>query len=344
MRRNAKLDHHVGESHHGEAHQTVRLGARHGPRKCPRKGFLRLLYVAAVMFSIVPGKPARATVEHKLSHGSAPSLRISPEGWGETSLDDLKLVLDAVAAELAPRFPQRQLGTLRVVYGEGGPMAFYDKSADGDYVIRLSARHSRWHQFVYQFSHELCHLYSNFDNKHARHGEIGHSNQWFEESVCEAAALYTVRRLAERWETEPPAPQFAGYGATLRALADYLLNEPHRHLSSSTSLASWFRSNQSELEESPYLRDKNEVVANRMLPLFEQNPEAVGAIGYLNHDPEDAGRNFEDYLRAWKEACPPTQRGVVQQVIALFGADASGQTETATPAVPSGLLLARNTR
>lgn len=339
MRPNVKLDH-----PRGETHRPIRLGARHGMRKSPRTGFVRLLYVAAVLFSVLPAKPARAAVEHKLSHGATPSLRISPEGWGNTSLDELRIVLDAVAAELAPRFPGRELGTLRIVYGEGGPLAFYDKSADGDYVIRLSARHSRWHQFVYQFSHELCHLYSNFDNKLAHHGEIGHSNQWFEESVCEAAALYTVRRLASRWETDPPAPQFAGYGQTLQALADYLVSEPHRRLSASTTLADWFRSNRADLEGSPYLRDKNEVVANRMLPLFEQNRDALGAIAYLNHRPEDAERPFGDYLRAWEDACPPAQRAVVAQIIGLFEGREAQQQEAPRPASPAGLMIAQSAR
>ena len=339
MRPNVRLDHSPGEAHH-----TIRLGARHGPRKSPRKGFVRLLYVAAMMFSVLPAKPARAAVEHKLAHGTAPTLRISPEGWGNTALDDLRIVLDAVAAELAPRFPERALGTLRIVYGEGGPLAFYDKSADGDYVIRLSARHARWHQFVYQFSHELCHLYSNFDNKLAPHDEIGHGNQWFEESVCEAAALYTVRRLATRWETDPPAPQFAGYGATLRALADYLVSEPHRRLSASTTLADWYRSNRADLEASPYLRDKNEVVANRMLPLFEQNGDALGAIGYLNHRPEDAERPFGDYLRAWEDACPPAQRPLVAQIIGLFEGRETERPDATTPAARPGLMIAQSTR
>lgn len=321
-------------------HETAAQRGR--PKRSARRGLFHLMYLTTIVLSTIGAKPVRAHVEHKTSHSAAsPTLRISPDGWGNTSREELQIVLDAVAAELAPRFPQRPLGTLRVVHGEGGPMAFYDKSPDGDYVIRLSAQHSRWHQFVYQFSHELCHIYSNFDNKNVRHGEIGHSNQWFEESVCEAAALYTVRRLAQRWESEPPAPQFAGYGATLRALADYLLNEPHRHLSASTSLASWFRSNQSELEERPYLRDKNEVVANRMLPLFEQSPDGVAAIGYLNYRPEDAERDFGDYLRVWEQACPPAQRAVVQQIIALFEDGNVERRETAPATAPSGMLVAR---
>lgn len=301
-------------------HVTVAQPGHQRTRRSARRGLFHLMYLTTILLSTLGAKPVRASVEHKVSPSAAAStLRISPEGWGQTSMDDLRLVLEAVVAELAPNFPQRQRVPIRVVHGDGGPLAFYDKGADGEYVVRLSAQHSRWHQFVYQFAHELCHIYSNFDNKPATNGKIEHhSNQWFEESVCETAALFTLRRLAQRWEAEPPGPQFAGYGATLQALADYLINEPHRHLPPSRPLASWFRANQPHLEETPYLRDKNEVVANMMLPLFEQTPEAMGAIGYLNLNTEDADRRFGDYLRAWRDACPDKQRDVVQSIIALF--------------------------
>lgn len=308
------------------------------------RDFVQLLYAAAILLSIFATKPVWANIEQRLAHGKTPTLRISADGWGATALDDLQMVLDAVAAELAPRFPQRRLGTVRVVYGEGGPLAFYDKSADGEYVIRLSARHARWHQFVYQFAHELCHIYSNFDNKTGVHGHVGRSNQWFEESVCEAAALYTLKRLARQWQADPPAPGFAAHGNTLQALADYLVNEPHRRLAPSTSLASWFKAHHAELEASPYLRDKNEVVANLMLPLFEQHPDALGAIGYLNYRADDAAQRFADYLRLWHEACPEAQRKVVAQVIALFeGRNAATlvAAANAATAAPRPVLVAR---
>lgn len=301
-------------------HASVAQPGRKRTRRSARRGLFHLMYLTTILLSTLGAKPVRASVEHKTGHSAAAStLRIASEGWGRTSMDDLRLVLEAVVAELAPRFPQRQRVAIRVVHGDGGPLAFYDKGAEGEYVVRLSAQHSRWHQFVYQFAHELCHIYSNFDNKPATNGKIEHhSNQWFEESVCETAALFTLRKLAQRWESEPPGPQFAGYGKTLQALADYLINEPHRHLPSSRPLSSWFKANQAHLEESPYLRDKNEVVANMMLPLFEQMPEAMGAIGYMNLHADDADRRFGDYLRTWRDACPENQRGVVQRIIALF--------------------------
>lgn len=309
-----------------------------------RRGVLRLFYLLVLLTFILVAKPARAHPDQGQPHGAHPPIRIAPHGWGNTTLADLQQVLDAVAEVIASHFPERQLGAIRVVPGEGGPMAFYDKGSDGEYVIQLSARHSRWHQFVYQFSHELCHVYSNFDEKPPTHdGQVENRNQWFEESVCEAAALYTLNELATRWERQPPAPQFAGYDATLKALLAYLVNEPHRQLASSTSLASWFRTNHATLETDPYLRDKNEVIANRLLPLFEQTPDALGAIGFLNAHADDAGKRFGDYLAAWLDACPERHRKVVLDIMAMFGQTRPNTAlALASPAAPPVAIQRRD--
>jgi hypothetical protein len=86
------------------------------------------------------------------------------------------------------------------------------------------------------------------------------------------------------------------------------------------------------------------VVANQMLPLFEETPDALGVIGYLNLRPEDANRDFADYLQAWYEACPEAQRDVVQRIIALFEEKRpEGDTKSVlvAAATPSTLLAAR---
>lgn len=305
-----------------------------------RRGLAGALYLLVVLAFILVAKPARAHADHTQPQGGHPPIRIAPQGWGNTLIADLQQVLDAVAEVVAAHFPDRQVGAIRVVPGEGGPMAFYDKSAEGDYVIQLSARHSRWHQFVYQFSHELCHVYSNFDGKPARaDGTVERRNQWFEESVCEAAALHTLKELADRWEKQPPAPRFAGYETTLRALVAYLVNEPHRQLATSTPLAAWLQTNHARLEADPYLRDRNEVVANRLLALFEQTPDAIGAIGYLNAHADDAGKRFGDYLAAWLEACPHRHRGTVLEIMALLGqAQPDGALALASSAAPPAPL------
>ena len=64
-----------------------------------------------------------------------------------------------------------------------------------------SARDRKWAKFGYQFSHEFCHVLSNYENLKAN------PNNWFHEAICELASVFTLRRMAERWPTHPPYPQ-----------------------------------------------------------------------------------------------------------------------------------------
>ena len=285
-------------------------------------GFMAIL-LSKLAFLILPTQAHAST-----GPSAAPKIRIAEGGWGSTSLDNLQVVLDAVAQEVGSHFPGRNLATIQVVAAGNNPMVLFDKGDDGEYVVQLSARDGRWYQFVYQFGHELCHIYSNYDNKESRGGTVVTHNQWFEESLCEAAALYTLRRMASKWEINAPTTEWAAYAPTFRQYADLLLGQAHRKLPQQGMLPTWFRENHPAMAANPYLRDKDEVVSNILLPLFEQNPEDWGAIAYLNADKSDASLGFKDYLEAWCVACPQRYRTVVDKIIALFTPPPAGQMQT----------------
>jgi hypothetical protein len=246
-------------------------------------------------------------------------MRVAAAGWGNTNVEELRQVLQAVIDEFGRHFPARQLGRLQVMHGDNGPVVLYERAADGAYTVKLSARDGRWFQFVYQFAHELCHIYSNFDNKRDAQGHIVTMNQWFEESICEAASLFTLRQLSQRWALAEPGSLQHRHAADLKAYADYFLRESHRQLPPTQSLERWFRLNQRHLAGNPYHRQRNEVVANVLLPYFEQHPDNWAAIGFLNPGAAQAGLDFEAYLVQWFQACPDERKDVVEHVMAAFG-------------------------
>ena len=75
------------------------------------------------------------------------------------------------------------------------PITPYRPSRQGPFTVFLAARDDYWCQFAYQFSHELCHVLSDYE----RLGEG--PNGWFHEAICELASVFTLRRMAERWLT-----------------------------------------------------------------------------------------------------------------------------------------------
>lgn len=246
------------------------------------------------------------------------SIEIAPGNWGKVAVRDIKLVLDSAAGELLSHVGASS-GEIRilVIPRSGSPKALYERGADGQYVIHLTARNDQWFQYVFQFAHELCHVLSNFDRKDVIDGEVHESNQWFEESLCETASLFTLRRLAAVWETNPPTRNWAGYANTFSAYAIHLMKEPHRHLPAGQSFREWFAENKESLRYNPYQREKNELVAANLLPLFEARPELWQAIAYLNPNKTSAGKPFGQYLADWQAAIP--DKNLPVQILDLFG-------------------------
>ncbi len=127
-------------------------------------------------------------------------IRIAPDDWGGASPRDIHKLLLSAAKELSPYFSQRRLDPIlvRQKTGAHAPIVFYQRSARNEYIVELDVRGRYWSQYAYQFSHELCHILARYEKSRGR------QNRWFEESLCELAALFTLRRMSESWQTSPP--------------------------------------------------------------------------------------------------------------------------------------------
>jgi hypothetical protein len=244
-------------------------------------------------------------------------IEVDDDGWGAGEPVEIGRILSAVAEEFRAPAAEHARPPIRVRHRFGGPLIDYDRDRDGWIVIRLSARDARWYQYVYQFAHEYCHLLAHFDRKQ-RDDEIVREHQWFEESLCETASLYALRRLAVKWR-DSTDPQLREAAAQLSQYFEQLLAEPHRGLDPGTDLAAWYFRNQETLRGKPYLRELNELAATRLLPLFESDASRWAALAYLNPIDPSPGQSFSDFLQAWSAASPPALRPLVAEIRALFG-------------------------
>lgn len=251
---------------------------------------------------------------------SGVTIRVEAGGWGVADKNEVESVLNAVADELTARVPVGLAVPIVVAHTEREPMVLYAKGGKGEYQVRLHAKDRRWGEYIYEFAHELCHIMSNYD----AHGGIASRkyNQWFEETLCETASLYTLRSMAVTWQTDPPRAGWEAHAKKLGAFAELLISEGHRELPEGTSLAGWLRENEETLRNEPYLRDKNEIVARLLLPLFENDPDGVASLHYLNLDPADARSNLEEYLHCWYDRAPARHKTFVASILKLLGVDA----------------------
>ncbi|HET7366653.1 MAG TPA: hypothetical protein VFJ70_24015 [Burkholderiales bacterium] len=243
------------------------------------------------------------------------SIRVQPGDWGAASVQDIEVVLRSVADVLLPDFPQHAAARIVVRPSALGPRVLAEKTADGSYQVLLNVHDARWDQFAYQFSHELCHIVSNYEQRDigAVPGERPH--QWFEEAVCEAVSLIALDRLAAQWEHAAPHRGWASYAPAFRQYAQALLSHGHRQLPPGTTFSAWYAEHAAAMARDPYLRADDERVATALHEIF--NGGGLTSIGYLNlaHASQES---FAGYLAAWSDCCPEAQRVLVQKLIALF--------------------------
>ena len=288
----------------------------------------------AVAYLLV-GSPALAT--GLTPPASRIAIHVKQGDWGTARTQDIETVLTSVADVLVPYFPHRASSRVLVASSRQGPRVLLEKSPDGAHRVLLNVQDTRWDQFAYQFSHELCHIFSNSEHRDMSGGVVARDHQWFEEALCEAVSLFTLEQMASSWEHSPPYPHWKEYAPAFREYAARLSGEKHRHLPLDKSVADWYAENREVLGSNPYLREKNEFLATQLIALLEEAPGSLGAIGYLNRETSSFSKSFEAYLDSWYSCCPEEIRDLAGRVISLFTRGEHHGTAVAAVTVSGGI-------
>ncbi|MDE0114802.1 MAG: hypothetical protein OXN84_21285 [Albidovulum sp.] len=230
--------------------------------------------------------------------------------WGGACRADIQFLLQDVASHIARelRHPFDDTVLVMNLPNEDNPKAFYRRQGQSAYEVNLTAKGRKWSQFSYQFAHEFCHILAGHEQLN------GNPNNWLHETICELASIFVLRRMAERWRSSPPFPHWKGYS---EPLAEYIeaVVEKYRAISPANSFDAWLSSNEDRMRADSTVRDKNGVVALRLLPLFEEVPEGWNAVPRL---PTSTGR-IAEYIEAWKASACEVDRGFLERIrIALL--------------------------
>lgn len=262
----------------------------------------RFLQAAVVLVWLVPLPHARGD--------EPPLIALADEAeWGGAVPEDVRRVLRSAARALLDHVPAADLPPLEI-RATGGPIVLHERGDGGLVRIRLNTGGNLWSQYAYQFAHELCHVVCRYDRDPT-------GNQWFEESLCELASLFVLRRMAERWATEPPYPNWRDYAPHLADYATARIDAAR--LPEGTSLADWYRANRTALGSVATDRQRNTVVAVALLPLFEAEPAHWAAVPFLNAAMPAGPQPFGEYLAEWRRRVPPERRATVAAIAAAFG-------------------------
>ena len=254
---------------------------------------------------------ATATAEDGTSRPQpATDIRVSPAGWGSADPENIGKVLESTVAQFRPHLAKRHFPTIVVSHDKDGPITRYKRGAGGEIFVGLNVSNRYWAQYAFQFSHEFCHILCNYRPDAS-------PNRWFEESLCETAALFALRSMAREWKDSPPYPNWKEFSSSLKKYADERLKK--FSLAKDTPFSTWFVRNEASLRATPRSRNKNGTVAALLLPLFEKDPSRWEAVGSLNPQAAKKRESFREFLQRWHDAAPKKHRGFIGELAKGFG-------------------------
>lgn len=232
-------------------------------------------------------------------------IRVVEDDWGDARTIDITRVLESAGQALAVLFPSGTVSPIEVSRTTSDPITLRQRGHAGETRVRLNVEGRHWARFAFQFGHEMGHIL-------CKHADYPNPNLWFEESVCEAASLFVLGRMAETWATSPPFANWAEYAPALQKYRDDRLEDAL--LPESVSLSDVFRKEEESLRGDPHQRQLNLKIAMALLPLFEETPEHWPAVENLNATHGDPGRAFARYLGDWWLAAPEKHRDFILRI------------------------------
>lgn len=196
----------------------------------------------------------------------------------ETYSDDVVMVLDSVKCLFSKYFTFVDSLSLSVINnfpGKNGPETVRESHA---VFLTVNAKDENgrpgryWCQFIYQFSHELCHyMIAN---------QVVQPMRWFEETICELASQFFLLKSVERWTIQPPYPGWREYSQNILA---YELD--HQMIDCPFSVSDLFDPSSDilkSLEKNEYQRELNHTFAINLLPHFIDSPSLWQIVPYLS--------------------------------------------------------------
>lgn len=234
-------------------------------------------------------------------------IRVVAGDW-DASPADIEAVCRSASREFLKNFSDAKIDPIVISPSKTSPIAIFGKNKDGERRVQLAVRGRHWAQFAYQFSHELCHVTCNYR-------DAKNPNLWFEESLCETASIFVIRRMAESWKTAPPYVNWKSYASSLDQYGvDHVRKTPP--LGAATP-AEWLAKNEKTLRTIDRGACQS-VAVHVLLPLLEKTPSHWQAVRSLNQFDGTKELTFTEYLTDWRRRVPAAHREFVDDVAKSF--------------------------
>ncbi|MDQ1770109.1 hypothetical protein GQR60_14410 [Labilibaculum sp. A4] len=223
--------------------------------------------------------------------------------WGTARVNDISSVLNSVIEEFDRLIEDTSTRPLVIFNSEKNQNSIdyplFQIGPDFNFIF-LHVKDTYWCKYAYQFAHEYCHhiIESNFKSKNTRFG-------WFEESICELASIFILKKMAESWKIKPPYPNWKDYSAALSDYADEILNRKSNSIDE--YLGSWINQNLSTLYENCENREINCAIATNLYDTFQAEHELWGLIPFLAKIKVHNEMTWKEYLETWEDILPSSK-------------------------------------
>jgi hypothetical protein len=161
-----------------------------------------------------------------------------------------------------------------------------------------------WCKLAYQFGHELGHVLCNSWQRDAKPAR---PCQWLEEALVEALSVFSLARLADRWERDPPFVHDENFADAIRNYRAAIL-ERYTKLAldqgaGQGGMRIWFAANRGQLEEVGALSQYACAAVPAIVAVLHADRVGVEDFGALNRWDGRSGIDLESYLAAWTKSC-----------------------------------------
>jgi len=212
-------------------------------------------------------------------------------GWGDCQVVDIRAVLWSVVQEFQKAGVEVKETICVYPSDLGHPRALTERGPKGEHSVLLSARDRKYNKYVYQFSHEYCHL---FTGHFKTAGD--HRARWLDEVLCETASLWCLKQLSDTWTNDPPYDAWRAYAPNFDSYADRMMADSPQ-IKPEVEFKEWFEKEIESMQNNSTLRDKNMMVSKQLLPLFLSQPETWCCTQEIN-DTNDTNLSCASQLMA----------------------------------------------
>lgn len=285
-------------------------------RPLTRRHFTTLLIAASSGGYLTAAQPTPAMAGRRLDFQIGDGFNASEA--------DIKAVLLSAANEIWQHCPNTRWETpgFSIYHASDCPINVFDHREDGRIAIGLTPTGTYWSQYAFQFAHEFCHAIAGHANDWKQTWiKDRKANHWLEESICEAASLFALKGMGKTWQTAPPYPNWRDYAKALTQYAEDRLNAAAATLPEGKPFLDWFRENEVAMRENSTIREKNNVVARQLLPIFEAEPSGWESLSFFNvTSNRKPDKSLNEHFKDWLAATPKAHHGFIHKLSTALGA------------------------